>query len=156
MAMLRVLWLLLLLLCVIVGWVACCKDNLECSLNGKCDTRTAKCICERGWTGSDCSTLNLLPPANNTGYVPANGSSSWGGSVVKGHDGKYHMFVSQFANKCGCDVWYPNSQIVHTISDRNMSSFPSPPPTPISHSFRLLHSLLSCHITSPTGSVSLS
>jgi len=36
---------------------------------------------------------------------------------VKGHDGKYHMFVSQFANKCGCDVWYPNSQIVHTISD---------------------------------------
>lgn len=49
--------------------------------------------------------------------VFANDSMSiWGGSVVKGEDGLYHMFYSRWPKKLGW-VWVSHSEIAHAVSN---------------------------------------
>jgi len=42
--------------------------------------------------------------------------ATWGGSIIKGYDGYYHMYVSQMLYMCGLNEWATNSIIVHTKS----------------------------------------
>ena len=42
--------------------------------------------------------------------------STWGGSVVRGHDGKFHMFSAQMTHNTGIVVWMSNSRIRHAVS----------------------------------------
>ena len=39
--------------------------------------------------------------------------SSWGGHVLRGDDGVYHLWVSEFVNGCGLSAWLSNSHVVH-------------------------------------------
>lgn len=41
----------------------------------------------------------------------------WGSSVIKGSDGKYHMFADRWEKAIGFQGWVTNSQVVHAISD---------------------------------------
>ncbi|GGZ23549.1 hypothetical protein GCM10007049_15660 [Echinicola pacifica] len=41
----------------------------------------------------------------------------WGSSVVKGEDGKYHMFASRWPKEIGFGKWVSNSEIVRAVSD---------------------------------------
>lgn len=41
----------------------------------------------------------------------------WGSSVIKGEDGKYHMFASRWAKEIGFGKWVSNSEIVRAVSD---------------------------------------
>jgi len=41
----------------------------------------------------------------------------WGSSVIKGEDGKYHMFASRWAKDIGFGKWVTNSEIVRAVSD---------------------------------------
>ena len=41
----------------------------------------------------------------------------WGSSVVKGEDGKYHMFASRWSKEVGFGNWVTNSEVVHAVSD---------------------------------------
>ena len=41
--------------------------------------------------------------------------SIWGGSLVKGEDGLYHMFYSRWPKKLGW-VWVSHSEIAHAVS----------------------------------------
>lgn len=41
----------------------------------------------------------------------------WGSSVIKGEDGKYHMFASRWLKKLGFGKWVTNSEVVHAIAD---------------------------------------
>jgi hypothetical protein len=42
----------------------------------------------------------------------------WGSSVIKGEDGKYHMFTSRWPKKINFNHWLTNSEIVHCISEK--------------------------------------
>jgi hypothetical protein len=37
--------------------------------------------------------------------------------VIKGADGKYHMYSSGILGKCGLAVWAPNAALTHAVSD---------------------------------------
>ena len=56
-----------------------------------------RCNCVPAWTGTQCESLNLLRTPAALGYhaVARNETvektASWGGSVVVGDDGTYHM-----------------------------------------------------------------
>lgn len=52
-----------------------------------------------------------------------NGTSSWGGSVVRGDDGKYHMFAAEMSEGCGLKSWSTNSIVVHAVADAPMGPF---------------------------------
>ena len=59
----------------------------------------------------------LLPAPLNGGFRLA-GFWVWCGSVIKGDDGKYHMFASRWSNSTGFGpYWLTNSEIVHAVSD---------------------------------------
>lgn len=55
---------------------------------------------------------------------PANGSFkmkdyiTWGGSVIKGDDGKYFMFASRWPKKLGMSAWVTNSEVVLAVSEQ--------------------------------------
>lgn len=41
----------------------------------------------------------------------------WGGSMVEGDDGKYHLFYSRWEKKHGHNAWLTRSEIAHAIAD---------------------------------------
>jgi hypothetical protein len=61
-------------------------------------------------------------PRTNTAYGPQN-TTSWGGNILLGSDGRYHLFVSAMGGGRGLSSWISNSQIDHGIADDPMDSF---------------------------------
>lgn len=97
-----------------------CETALECSLNGNCVA--GKCVCDSAWSGSkQCDVLVFDPSPKNSGYHNST-EASWGGNVIFS-DGKYHMFVAQFANSCPLAYWGSSSTIVRAESDSPLGPF---------------------------------
>lgn len=101
-----------------------CYDSKDCSLNGNCLNH--QCICNPGWKNFDdkvkqCQILKELPATNYAYGFQSNDSQPYycgGGSVIHNPKTKlYHLFVSEFANCCGLNYFYPNSQIVEAVSN---------------------------------------
>jgi len=58
----------------------------------------------------------LLPaPVDGGFYMPD--YWIWGSSVIKGEDGKYHMFADRWSKDLGFGAWVTNSEVVHAVSD---------------------------------------
>ena len=58
----------------------------------------------------------ILPAPKNGGFSDDN-YWIWGSSVIKGEDGRYHMFASRWSKQFGFGHWVTNSQIVRAVSD---------------------------------------
>lgn len=58
----------------------------------------------------------LLPAPIGGGFKMEN-YWVWGSSVIKGNDGKYHMFASRWLKDIGFGKWVTNSEIVRAVSD---------------------------------------
>ena len=93
-----------------------------CSWNGAC-LPNGTCACDAPWTGAGCDVLDLLPLTASSealGYQGSSSSgeliSSWGGSVILGDDGLYHMYAAEMGGFCGINVWLSNSIVVHATS----------------------------------------
>lgn len=98
---------------ILINVVLGCLD-VDCSLNGKCESN--KCVCYSGWKGPACDVLNL---AKSFVLYGNDTTSSWGTSVIK-NDGVYFAFVSEFVRGCSLQQWSPNSRIIRYYS---ISSF---------------------------------
>lgn len=96
-----------------------CKTDLDCSLNGECDTLSGSCTCEPAWKGPNCETLNLIPTPFSAGYRYDNSGpqTSWGGASLQADDGKWHMWAAELVNHCPMSYWLGNSQVVHAVSN---------------------------------------
>lgn len=101
---------------------ACASDE-DCSLAGECDAATGTCVCDAWASGADCSLLALeaVDPAR-LGFLPRE-HSTWGGSVRRGGDGRWHMLASEIAcpagaqrTRCGLGGWKTDSRLVHAVS----------------------------------------
>lgn len=100
-----------------------CQNDWDCSLAGVCNAGT--CDCDPWVEGEDCSYLRFQPvDRSKVGYLDSK-ISSWGGSVVRGSDGMWHMFVSEilcdkddlYQTRCGLKGWQTNSQVAHVVSE---------------------------------------
>lgn len=92
-------------------------DDRCCLYNGAWQAATQSCTCNLPWGGPNCSALQVLPvpyPAQGYGVEPA--VTSWGGNVVMGDDGLYHMYVAEMVNNCTLNDWGSNSQCTHAVS----------------------------------------
>ena len=97
-----------------------CTSSLGCQLNGDCVN--GMCVCKPAWRGTNCSELALLPTPSDSG-IKLESTSTWGGSVIKGTDEKYHMFAAYMEKGCGLTSWTKNSKIVHAVSDTATGKF---------------------------------
>lgn len=43
---------------------------------------------------------------------------TWGGSPVKGNDGRYHLFYSRWERKYGFTAWLTYSEVAHAVADK--------------------------------------
>ena len=98
----------------------CVRDS-DCRYNGIC--QDGKCICHPGWRGPTCAALRLGRTPRNNGYRLSDNTSSWGGSVMRGQDGQYHMFASQITEHCGLNAWSTNSQIVRATAQSPLGPY---------------------------------
>jgi len=106
--------LTILILCLSITTILSCNTDDDCFLNGQC--LEAKCLCDAGWTGANCSLLNLLPAPVVGAYGYSHIVTSWGGiPILVGST--YHLYVAEMVNGCGLCAWGSNSRIVHATSD---------------------------------------
>lgn len=112
---------------LVLGNVAsACRHDLDCSLNGACNTSEAlaTCVCRPGWTGTDCGQLDFVPASTEEAFY-RNTSASWGGSIIFApDDGRWHMFLALMQGHCGLNTWQPNSAIYHAISSTDSPAGP--------------------------------
>ena len=112
----------------------CITEGVCCSLNGV--VVGDRCQCDPGWRGDDCGELDLPPAPNTDGAYQHKvnlddckssptgcGPSSWGGLPLKGPDGKWHLFASQFVNNCTLAGWNPGSSVIRAVSEHPEGPF---------------------------------
>jgi hypothetical protein len=95
-----------------------CANEGDCSYNGICGD-DGICKCHPQWMGKYCGQLHLVATDKNAGLQSRDSGgrvSSWGGSVVRGDNGTYHMFAAEMTNNTGILVWMSNSQVRHAVS----------------------------------------
>ena len=94
-------------------------------------------MCDKPWKNGkteNCAVLDIMPHPDD--YIPAYGGSgsdttwqygynttSWGGNIIKGDDGLWHMFVSEMAGGVGLNGWGHISQIAHATAADPMDVF---------------------------------
>jgi len=95
------------------GNSAVCATDHDCSLNGVC--KAGQCECDVPWTGPSCGRL-LTERARSKGvYGYSPNISSWGGSIVHGDDGLFHLYVAEMTAG-GLREWGKECQCVHAVS----------------------------------------
>lgn len=58
----------------------------------------------------------LMPAPKEAGFM-RDGYWIWGSSVIKGEDGKYHMFADMWPQSLEFGNWVTNTEIAHAVSD---------------------------------------
>lgn len=96
------LWLLIVST-ITVTFTNACKTAQDCSYLGQCNTTTSKCICNNGWFGDTCNSINISSKIDYTtdGYHDSTGLATWDGSPIK--DPKtnlYHLYISVLTDNC--------------------------------------------------------
>ena len=105
---------------------AACSSRADCSHNGECVT--GRCNCSAGWIGTTCHQLNFRSGSTSRGLnlwsrtAPYRNTSSWGGAVVRGDDGVYHIYAAIMANHCGLGTYKSNSYVGHATSSDPLST----------------------------------
>lgn len=101
----------------------------RCSCLGTLDSSN-KCVCENGWTGTECNNLNLdsitESPSGYNSAVYTNDRPTWGGSIIEG-DGTYFFVGSTFPNSRGLSCW-PDTSMLAIWEAENLNG----PWTPVS------------------------
>eukprot|EP00041_Stephanoeca_diplocostata_P018125 m.377693 g.377693 ORF g.377693 m.377693 type:complete len:396 (+) comp20926_c2_seq11:178-1365(+) len=88
--------------------------DTSCSLLGtKVD---GKCVCDPGWKGEDCATMDLAPVAAISGYINHT-YASWGGRPLFAN-GKWHLFATEITLQCPLILFMNNSQVIHAVSSQ--------------------------------------
>ncbi len=64
----------------------------------------------------------MITPLNDDNIFKTEGYFNWCSSIIKGDDGKYHLFYSRWPEEYTFHGWLTHSEVAHAISD-----FPSGP-----------------------------
>lgn len=72
---------------------------------------------------ADLDLQSLLQPIPATAQLRQEGYYLWDGSIIRGGDGKYHIFYSRWPFKETFDAWVTRSEIVHAVSSSPFGPF---------------------------------
>jgi len=68
--------------------------------------------------GSSLNFTKLIPEHPEKNFFKMDNYNVWCNGVVKGDDGKYHMFFSRWKKSRGFDAWCTHSEVAHAVSDK--------------------------------------
>ncbi len=59
----------------------------------------------------------MIQPLSEDGIFRDADYFNWGSSIIKGEDGKYHMFYARWPREYSFGAWLTHSEIAHAVSD---------------------------------------
>jgi putative isomerase len=68
-------------------------------------------------TGGDLNLNAMLSPVPSISRLQDKDYHIWGASMVRGPEGKYHLFYSRWPKAKGFSAWVTHSEIAHAVSD---------------------------------------
>ncbi|MEQ6121221.1 glycoside hydrolase family protein [Reichenbachiella sp. MALMAid0571] len=68
--------------------------------------------------GNGFSLTDRMVPVTDDNIFKSKGYHNWGTSVIKGEDGKYHLFYARWKEKYDYPGWLTRSEIAHATSDK--------------------------------------
>ena len=103
-----------------------CSTDWDCELLGDCVN--GECVCDPGWKGDSCGTLNLGPTTviwPNSAGLKAGQAASWGASVLSAAPSElngvtHHLFADVVCLKYTC-AHTNSAQIIHATSTSGVS-----------------------------------
>lgn len=60
---------------------------------------------------------SMIQPADPAALFSDENYYVWGGSMVRGDDGKYHLYYSRWPRELGHNAWVTHSEIAHAVAD---------------------------------------
>ncbi|GAB5401793.1 MAG: hypothetical protein Aurels2KO_00240 [Aureliella sp.] len=67
--------------------------------------------------GGDLNFSSMIRPVPATAVFKSPEFDIWGGSPIRGDDGKYHLFYSRWPHELGHAAWVTHSEVAHAVSD---------------------------------------
>lgn len=113
------LWNTLLALAVCCGLAtSACTSDLDCSLNGVC--QSGACTCVRPWSGPACGVLKyaVTPRSGHSLFDQNKTHNTWNGPIVGPVESKYHAFVPLYENMTGIPSLFRVMYIMHGKADQ--------------------------------------
>lgn len=75
------------------------------------------CINEKYVSGKSYSLSDMVQPIPLDYIQKDSAWNIWCGSMVKGYDGKFHLFYSRWPREVGHEAWISHSQIAYAVAD---------------------------------------
>merc|ERR1719272_2041328 len=103
-----------------------CTTAADCSMAGSCES--GSCNCAVGFHGLHCEALSMVAyKCGFGGLCLTNGSTTWGGSVVQGDDGRWHMYAAMMTQNKTLQAWLSNSVVLHAVAPADAPEGPYVP-----------------------------
>ncbi len=77
----------------------------------------SSCQKESHSIGDDYSLSELIQPIPYKNTLKDSSWNIWCGSMVKGYDGKYHLYYSRWPRQCGHEGWISHSEIAYATAN---------------------------------------
>ena len=101
------------LLALQAAFAGACSSAADCGLLGECVS--SACVCDPGWTGPACASLDLLPAPVDAGLRQSN-SSNWCGTLLRDEEDAslFHSYNADFGGcRNGLSIWLTGSRVIH-------------------------------------------
>jgi hypothetical protein len=94
------------------------RDFLDKSIRGAIGLSLLPSILGCSGKATPPAFIERLLPAPKDGGFQDPDYWIWGASVIRGQDGRYHMFASRWTREVGFGNWVTNSEVVRAIADK--------------------------------------
>ena len=99
------------------------REFLQLGIQGSIGFSTIPYLSSCKKAEGEISFIDRLLPAPKKGGFQDPDYWIWGASVIKGEDGKYHMFASRWTKEVGFGNWVTNSEVVRAVADTPVDPF---------------------------------
>lgn len=76
-----------------------------------------------GEAAADLDLAAQLQPVPASSVFEDSGYFVWCGTMVRGDDGRYHLYYSRWSKTLGFSAWVTHSEIAHAVGDTPLGPF---------------------------------
>lgn len=88
-----------------------------------CNSSANKKRTENKKLGADIAFNELIMPVSKQTCFKDDDYHIWGSSVIKGEDGRYHLYYSRWPKESGHSAWVVQSEIAHATAEKPLGPY---------------------------------